>query len=202
MIKNTERRNEAQVPESGMQEKEGYGFLGRFFPEPYENYPAAVKKHIMDTVSMFVMGGILLLVLLFAAGAGSYWYLGAVICAFGAGTAARTAFLAANGRLEETEGVVTGTERAGYRMQKNYLVVQTARGSVYRVILSDSKRKYREGNIVRFYTTPESLCHLKDGEYEVNVVYAMERVSAKVTSDEEDEKILAAENKKNKRNSE
>lgn len=192
-MKENEKGKTEKQADSGNIKNENAGFWERFLPEPFENYPDAVKRRILDIITTFVLGGILLLVLLLVAGAGSYWYLGAVICVFGTGMAARIAFMASNGRLKETEGVITGMERAGYRMQKSYLLIQTMHGAVYRVISSDNRKRYREGNIVRFYTTPESLCHLRDGEYVVNVVYAMERISAKVTSDDEDEKILAAE---------
>ena len=47
---------------------------------------------------------------------------------------------------------------------------------------------------MRFYSNADALKNLKDGIYEVRVVYAMERLSAKITDEKEDEALEAIEN--------
>ena len=91
--------------------------------------------------------------------------------------------------MQEIEGVVIEKERSGYRKQKVFLYIQTPKKAVYRILATESGMKYKKGNIVRFYTTKNSLNNLQDGVYIVNSVYAVDRLSAKVTSDEEDAEV-------------
>lgn len=160
-----------------------------YFPIPYEEYPAAVRAKIVSLFLAFISGGLLFLVLLGALGMEEYWYLAAIIILFGVVMVAQLSYYAARGKLKEVEGVVIEKERNGYRRQYTYLWVQTAKGSVYRIYATDKSRGYKEGDIVRFYSNADNLHNLRDGIHEIRVVYAIERLSAKITTDGEDEKL-------------
>ena len=138
---------------------------------------------------MFLGGGIALILVMLVVGMKEMWYFPLIIIGYGLYLIFQLYYLASNDRLKETEGVVIDTERGGYRKQNHYLIVQTTKGAVYKVFAADKSSQYKEGDIVRFYSTKESLENLNDGVFEVRVVYAIERLSAKITTDEQDEKI-------------
>lgn len=168
--------------------------LKSFFPKPYEEYPPAVRSKLMSLFFVFIGGGAIMLLLFSALGMLQYWYLPAIVIVFGLFMILQLAYYSSNDKLREVEGVVIDKERDGYRKQNSYLLVQTAKGAVYRVIATEKSRKYKEGDIVRFYSNADALKNLKDGIYEVRVVYAMERLSAKITDEKEDEALEAIEN--------
>lgn len=163
------------------------------FQKKMAEFPAAVKNKLITLFLLFIGGGAALILALLAAGMSDMWYFPLIIMGYGIYLIFQLYYMASSGNLKETEGVVIDKERSGYRKQNSYLIVQTSRGVVYRVIATDRSSQYKEGDIVRFYSTKEALNHLKDGVFEVRVVYAIERVSAKVTTDEEDEKIRLQE---------
>lgn len=168
--------------------------LKSIFPKPYEEYPSAVRSKLMSLFFVFIGGGAIMLLLFSVLGMLQYWYLPAIVIVFGLFMILQLAYYSSNDKLREVEGVVIDKERDGYRKQNSYLLVQTAKGAVYRVIATEKSRKYKEGDIVRFYSNADALKNLKDGIYEVRVVYAMERLSAKITDEKEDEALEAIEN--------
>lgn len=158
-----------------------------------DDFPAAVRNKLVMLTALFIGGGIALILFFFVMGMLDFWYLPIAVIGYGLYLIMQLYYLASNEKLREIEGVVIDKEKSGYRKQNHFLVVQTSKGAVYRVFATDHSSQYKEGDIVRFYSTREALNNLKDGVFEVRVVYAIERVSAKVTTDEEDEKILRQE---------
>lgn len=163
--------------------------LKSWFPISYEEYPPAVRAKLLSLFLAFISGGTVFLILLGVLGMLEYWYFAAFIILFGVGMILQLSYFAANDRLTEVEGVVIEKERDGYRKQHLYLLIQTVKGDVYRIYAADKSRKYKEGDIVRFYSAADQLNNWRDGICEARVVYAMERVTAKITTDEEDEKL-------------
>lgn len=159
-----------------------------------DDFPAAIKSRIVTLSGLFIGGGTALLLIFLTAGMASYWYLPVLVMVYGVYLVWQLYHLAASDKIREKEGVLIDKEKGGYRKQHSFLVIQTPEGNVYRVLATERSRQYRVGDIVRFYSTPNALNHLKDGVFEVRVIYAIERVSAKVTTDEEDKKILSQEN--------
>jgi hypothetical protein len=169
----------------------------KLFPSIGKEIPTGVSKQIHKNLAMFVGGGIFLLIFLLAVQAWEFLYMAVGIILFGLYISLYIYHLALTDKIREIEGVVIEKERSGYRKQKLYLYIQTPKHAVYRILVTESGRKYKEGNIVRFYSVANALNNLQDGVNIVSSVYAVERLSAKVTSDEEDaevENVLRQEN--------
>ena len=165
------------------------GLKERFFPKSEKAVPVGISKQISRNMVLFVGGGLLLMIFLMAVGMWELIYAAVGIILFGIYISLYTYHLVLTDNMQEIEGVVIEKERSGYRKQKVFLYIQTPKKAVYRILATESGMKYKEGNIVRFYTTKNSLNNLQDGVYIVNSVYAVDRLSAKVTSDEEDEEV-------------
>lgn len=171
--------------------------LKEFFPNGFETFPLAIRNKIMSLAGLFLGGGFAVFLLFLVAGGMEFWYLPAMVIVFGIFLIGQLYYLASNGQLKEVEGVIIDKEKDGYRKQNSYLVVQDTKSAVYRIIATDHSKNYKIGDIVRFYSVADALTHLKDGVYEVRVVHAIERLSAKITTDEEDEKLKNVAEKEN-----
>lgn len=165
------------------------GLREKLFPKSEKAIPVGISKQISRNMVLFVGGGLLLLIFLMAVGMWELIYAAVGIILFGIYISLYTYHLVLTDNMQEIEGVVIEKVRSGYRKQKVFLYIQTPKKAVYRILATESGMKYKKGNIVRFYTTKNSLNNLQDGVYIVNSVYAVDRLSAKVTSDEEDEEV-------------
>lgn len=165
------------------------GLREKLFPKSEKVIPVGISKQISRNMVLFVGGGLLLLIFLMAVGMWELIYAAVGIILFGIYISLYTYHLVLTDNMQEIEGVVIEKERSGYRKQKVFLYIQTPKKAVYRILATESGMKYKKGNIVRFYTTKNSLNNLQDGVYIVNSVYAVNRLSAKVTNDEEDEEV-------------
>ena len=159
------------------------------FPADKAEISPCISKQIHKNILMFIAGGLLLLLFLIVVKAWEFVYMAVGIVLFGVYISLYLYHMAVTGKMVEVEGVIIEKERTGYRKQKLYLYIQTSKHAVYRILATELGMKYKEGNIIRFYSNEDSLNNLQDGVYIVNTVYASERLSAKITSDDEDEEI-------------
>ena len=161
----------------------------KLFPTDKAEIPQCISKQIQKNILLFIAGGLLLLLFLIVVKAWEFVYMAVGIILFGIYISLYLYHMAATGKMVEVEGVIIEKERTGYRKQKLFLYIQTPNHAVYRILATELGMKYKEGNIMRFYSSVDSLKNLQDGVYIVNTVYASQRLSAKITNDEEDEKI-------------
>lgn len=161
----------------------------KLFPVKKEEVPQCISKQIHKNILMFIVGGLFLLLFLLVVKAWDFVYMAVGIVLFGIYISLYLYHMAITGKMVEVEGVIIEKERTGYRKQKLFLYIQTPNHVVYRILATELGMKYKEGNIMRFYSTADSLKNLQDGVYIVNTVYASQRLSAKITNDEEDKKI-------------
>lgn len=92
-------------------------------------------------------------------------------------------------KIIRIEGVLMDIQKTGFDLltKSTYMIIQTTDYKVYKICVPENKRNYSVGNIVAFYTTSHYLNNFVDGEFIIRSVLAIERVSAVVLPEDEEE---------------
>ena len=156
---------------------------------PYGEIPEAIKGRIYVTLFGFGGIGIVALIVNLINYNKSFVFMAIVLLLFAIFNGLYLLFQAGRDNIIEIEGVITQKEKKGVRKGEYDAYVQTAEGDVYKIFLTKMYKDYKRGHIIRFYTLKEGSRYCKDGVINLSTIYAMERLSAKVTTDEEDQYI-------------